>query len=205
MQPRLNTVARSGWMPAPRRPLSAPRPSDSPEPAGQLGGEAAERSRRAEPPGQLDQVTARAACPRCGQPSSWSERRRPPHLTRGLAGGEGERGPRPLPLVGSDPPSSEGWGGASAAPPAPPPLSCRRLLRGRNRATVGGWAAMLSAAGMLWKPPRPFPGESPKGRSGAWLGRRLLGSATEGAARLLSPAAPSRGGERPRTLILRRG
>lgn len=86
--------------------------------------------------------------------------------------------------------------GQRGAPCSRHPWSRRRQLRGRNRATVGGWAATLSAAGMRWKPPSPFPGESPKGRSGAWLGRRLLGSASEGAARLLSPAVPTRRGER---------
>lgn len=206
MQPRLNTGAWSGWMPAPRRPLGAPGPFDSPEPAGQLRGAAAERSRRAEPPGQLDQVPARAVCPRWGRPGSWSGRRRRPHLTRGPVGGEGERGPRPLPLAGSDPLFLRGLGrGQRDAPCSRHPWSRRRELRGGSRAPAGGWAATLSAAGMRWKPPRPFPGESPKGRSGAWLGRRLLGPASEGAARLLTPAAPSRGGQRPRTLVLQRG
>ncbi|XP_074174142.1 recombining binding protein suppressor of hairless-like protein isoform X1 [Rhinolophus sinicus] len=58
---------------------------------------------------------------------------------------------------------------------------------------------------MRWRPPSHFPKESPKGRSGAWLGRRLPGPASEGAARLLPSAAPSKSEERPRTLLLRRG
>ena len=188
MQPRLNTGAWSGWMPAPRRPLGTPGPFDSPEPAGQLRGAAAERSRRAEPPRQLDQVPARAVCPRWGRPGSWSGWRRRPHLTRGPEGGEGERGPRPLPLAGSDPPLPLRAGAEPARRPLlPPPLKPQTRAAGRNRAPAGGWAATLSAAGMRWKPPRPFPGESPKGRSGAWLGRRLLGPASEGAAGLLTP------------------
>lgn len=206
MQPRLNMVAWSGWMPAPRRPLSAPRPSDSPKPAGQLGGAAAERSRRAEPPGQLDQVTAQEACPRCGRPGSWSERRRRPHLTRGLAGGEGERGPRPLPLVGSDSPSSKGWGGASAAPPAP-------ATPGAADASCGAGIGLRLEAGRLRSPQLecvgslrvPSPGRAPRGGAGPGSAAGCLAPLPRARPGSYPPPSPPGVGRGSRTLILRRG
>lgn len=178
---RSQTIARSGLMPAPRRPFRAPRPFDSPEPTGQLRGAAAERSRRAEPPGQLDQVTARAACRRWGPPGSWSERRRRPHLTRGLAGGEKERGPRPLPLAGSDPPSSGGWGGASAAPPAP-------ATPGAAEANCGAGIGLQREAGRL----RSALPECVGSLRGITLGRAPRGGAGPGSAGCLAPLPRAR-------------
>ena len=203
MQPRLNTGAWSGWMPAPRRPLGTPGPFDSPEPAGQLRGAAAERSRRAEPPRQLDQVPARAVCPRWGRPGSWSGWRRRPHLTRGPEGGEGERGPRPLPLAGSDPPLPLRAGAEPARRPLlPPPLKPQTRAAGRessSRGRLGGYALRsrnaLEASEAL---PRGEPQGAERGLArppAAWPRFR-------GRGRALDPAAPSRGGERPRTLVL---
>ncbi|KAM8920242.1 LOW QUALITY PROTEIN: recombining binding protein suppressor of hairless-like protein [Lycaon pictus] len=54
-------------------------------------------------------------------------------------------------------------------------------------------------------PPRLFPEESPKGRSGAWLRRLLPGPASEGAAGLLRSAAPCRSEERAWALVPRKG
>lgn len=188
----------------PRRPLSSPRPFDSPETARQLGGAAAERSRRAEPPGQLEQVTARAACPSWGLPGSWSKQRRRPHLTRAGGWGGGARAATP-PTGRAMPPPLRAGAGPERRPLLQPPWEPRARAAGPEFSTAGAWAATLSAAGMHWRPPSHFPEESPKGRSGAWLGRRLPGPASEGAARLLPSAVPSRSEVRPRTLVLRRG
>lgn len=151
----------------------------------------------------MEQVTARAACRRWGLPGSWSERRRRPHLTRAGGWGGGERAATP-PTGRAIPLPLRAGAGPARRPLLQPPSELRTPAAGPEFGTAGGWAATHSAAGMRWRPPSHFPKESPKGRSGAWLGRRLPGPASEGAARLLPSAAPTESKERPRTLLLRR-
>lgn len=109
----------------------------------------------------------------------------------------GERRLRPLPLAGVG-------AGPERRPLLQPPWEPPTWAAGPEFGTAGGWAATPSAAGMRWRPLSHFPEESPKGRSGAWLGRRLPGPASEGTARLLPSAAPSRSEKSP-TLVRRRG
>lgn len=202
MQPRLSTVAWSGWPPAPRRPLSAPRPFDSPEPAGRLGGAAAERSRRAEPPGQLEQV-GRGQRARGGTARQLELQEAAAAFNRGWRVGRGSAGCDPSHWRG-DPPASEGRGGARAAPPAPATLGaadagCGAGIRYRGR--LGGHPVRGRTR---WRPPAPSLRRAPGGGAGlGWASGRL--APLRRARRLLPSVAPSRSEERPPTMVLRSG
>lgn len=114
------------------------------------------------------------------------------------AGGEGERGLRPLPLAGSDLPLPFNTRApASAAPPfSRCSGSCRRELRAGIRLQLESGGDTPGSRNALESYTRHFPEESPRGGAVlaaaclAWLGFR-------GRARLLPSMFPSRSDERP--------
>lgn len=163
----------SSYKSGPRRSPGDPELSDSPEPAGQLRGAAAEPGRRAEPRGRLEQVTARAAGPRWELPGGWGGPRRRAHLTQAAATPPTGRGRAPLAFLR----------GPGRSPRCAPNAQHPRSSRGSRAAT-------LSAPGMRWKAARLFPAESPKRRSGPAAGSRPPGPASEGAARWPSCSLP---------------
>lgn len=114
------------------------------------------------------------------------------------AGGEGERGLRPLPLAGSDRPLPLNTRApASAAPPSPAALGAAGASCGPEFGYSWSRAATLRAAGMLWNPTRDTSQRRAPGGGAvlaaaclAWLGFR-------GRARLLPSVVGSRSDEKP--------
>lgn len=144
------------------------------EPAGQLRGAATER--RAQPPGELDQVTAAAwaGCPKWGMPDSQGEPKRQLHLTWSGRVGRGSAGCDPSHWQERSPPSSQHSGPSKhGAPFSCCSGSCRRELRAGIGLQLESGGDTPGSRNALESYTRHFPEESPKRRSGP--DRRLPG------------------------------